>query len=236
MRRRSFVVCCLLLLSAVLWAQSGRRKPPEPQPTPEVKATTGFTPDAPTRGTGTPVWVAFASDKTSAGSEITPKPAQPLAERAAEWLFQYGGFKVGRLPDALTASEAQELARKLSVGYLVLVQLGETRAQPKDARCSDPCNPKCLRDIASYPAHFYLFTAGSGAPQLDSTVAALFDPYLYNPASCPPRSRGRGGRLYPDNAPVCLNAAPTELTPDALECLGRKVGDQINREIKGPNK
>jgi hypothetical protein len=211
--------------------QSGRRQTTaQPAATPEIVAPIGI--DAPTRGAGTPVWVVFADAKNAPPSEIKSLSAQVLAERAAEWLFQYGGMKVGRVPDALTANDAQELARKQTAGFILWVDLGEAREQPKNARCNDPCNPKCLREIAGYQAHYYLFAAKTGAPQLDSAVQAVFDPYLYNPRQCPPRNRG--GRLrLPNSAAVCLNASPSELTPDALECLGRKVGDFVRREVAG---
>jgi hypothetical protein len=161
-----------------------------------------------------------------------------LAERVADWLFQYGGLKVGRLPKPLAPAEAQELARKLTAGYLVLVQLGEVVAPQKGANCGDPCNPKCLRFVAFYPAHLYLFSAGSGAPQLDREVVALFDPALFQPPpNCPSRPpERRRPQNIPPGAAVCFNGLPTELTPDALECLARRTGDFVNREIKGPDK
>lgn len=229
----ALAVGCILRVAD---AQSGRRgAAPQPVATPD--AATPNAPDVPTRGTGTPVWVAFADNKNAPDGEVKPKPSQPLAERVAEWLFQEGGMKVGRLPDGLTADDAQALARKQTVGYVVWLQLGEGREIPKNARCNDRCNPKCLREIANFQGHFYVFAAGSGAPQLDSEAVAIFDPFLYNPPACPPnRERGRSGRGLPLSAPICLNALPTELTPDALECLGRKIGITASREIKGETK
>ena len=218
-------------------AQSGRRGAAQPQPAATPVPNSPDMPDAPTRGTGTPVWVAFAETREAPEGEVRPKPSQPLAERVAEWLFQEGGLKVARLPKALTANDAQELARKQTVGYVVWLELGESHYIPKNARCDDRCNPKCLRDIARFQGHYYVFAAGSGAPQLDSLVEAIFDPYLFNPATCPPsRERSRGRREAPTNAPICPNASPTELTPDSLECLSRKIGVTASREIKGENK
>ena len=220
-------------------AQSGRKSqtPKTPDaPTPTETAPTDILKDAVTRGQGAPVFIAFAPDEKTPATEEQPLNAKPLAERVADWLFYLGEMRVTQLPKPIAATAAQELARTQKTGYVVWIQLNETRAARPNVRCTDLCDAKCLREVSNYQAHFYVFAAVTGAPQQDVALEAVFAPFLYSGKGCPRRSTGRpAGSRDPRNIygpPRCYNALPDALAPDALECLGRKIGDQVGQEVK----
>lgn len=250
---KCFIILFLVLPIGGVWftsqAQSGRKRQ-QPKPAPATLPEIVSQPSEPasaatplTRGTGTPVQVAFAPDRQTPAPPVPNASlawhvisTEPLATRLADWLYLKGGLAVTSMTEPTTAQEAQALALNQADGYVVWLQLEQQRIYRVNPRCSDLCSADCLREYSNYQVGYRVFAAKTDAPVREGKLEVKFDKYAFVNKECNKKygiyekSSGGSKRLF--GAPVCFNKLPNEFAPETFECVGHKLADQLNKKIK----